>query len=380
MRLLSKSRRFNGLNLTGSIALWTPLLCSAALCHGQAASLTGGPLPEEPSRLMLQTTQTGGQKTSTERDGTLLGTINDTAGLPVPEAHIVLRGTGDVASITATTDVDGHFNIANLPLGVYTYTVTAQGFASYVSPGFAVRAGEQTLPVVTLTIAAANTTVQVTANVEQIAEAEVKAEEQQRFLGVLPDFYTSYTWDAAPLNPQQKFKLAAHSAFDPIAFLSTGLVAGIEQADNIYPAYHQGAEGFAKRYGASYADEAVGRFFASAVYPSIFHQDPRYFYKGPGGGSKPRRAFYAFSRAILTRSDSGRIVPNYSLIAGRLTAGAIAYSYHPAADRSVSLVFVNALLNIGGHAADNFAREFWIRKFTPSVPSFANGQGSATKP
>jgi hypothetical protein len=360
-----------------SIAWRTSLLCSAALCHGQTASLAGGPVPDEPSRLMLQTTQTVGQKTSTERSGTLLGTINDTAGLPVPDAHIVLRGTGDVASIQATTDASGRFTVANLPLGVYTYTVTAQGFASYVSPGFAVRAGEQTLPAVALSIAAANTTVQVTANVEQIAEAEVKAEEQQRFLGVLPDFYTSYTWDAAPLNPQQKFKLAAHSAFDPIAFLSTGLVAGVEQADNIYPAYHQGAEGYAKRYGASYADEAIGRFFASAVYPSIFHQDPRYFYKGPGGGTKPQRAFYAVSRAILTRSDSGRIVPNYSLIAGRLTAGAIAYSYHPAADRGVSLVFVNALLNIGGHAADNFAREFFIRKFTPSVPGFANGQGSA---
>jgi len=341
-------------------------------CQAQAAREA---LPDGPALRMVQTVQVASNPDATS--ATVTGTVHDVNGTAVPDASVVLRGTGESASISASTDQNGQFKIANLPAGVYTVAVSAEGFAPYLSASFLLRVGEQSLPAISLAVAAISASVQVTTTQEQVAEAEVKAEEQQRFLGVLPNFYTSFTWDAAPMNARQKFNLASHSAFDPVSFLSIGLVAGIEQARNIYPAYHQGAEGYAKRYGASFGDEAIGRLFASAVYPSLFHQDPRYFYKGPGGGTKTQRAVYAISRAFVTRNDRGKTVPNYSLLLGRLTAGAIANAYHPAPDRGVGLTFENAFLNIGGHAADNLVREFLVRRFIRSVPSFANGQASA---
>ena len=94
---------------------------------------------------------------------------------------------------------------------------------------------------------------------------------------------------------RQKFDLAFHSITDPVEFVGTGIIAGAEQATDTFPGYGQGAEGYAKRYGAAYADDVLGRVIGSAILPSLIHQDPRYFYKG--SGSVRSRAFYAMSRA-----------------------------------------------------------------------------------
>jgi len=98
-----------------------------------------------------------------------------------------------------------------------------------------------------------------------VAEAEIKDEEKQRVLGVIPNFYVTYNSTAAPLAPKQKFELAWKATVDPINFGLTGAIAGIEQAANSYSGYGQGAQGYAKRYGASYADSAIGTFIGSAI-------------------------------------------------------------------------------------------------------------------
>ena len=110
----------------------------------------------------------------------------------------------------------------------------------------------------------------------------------------------------------------------------------------------------------------------SAILPSLLHQDPRYFYLG--SGSVRTRAFYAISRAVITRSDSGKSQPNYSRILGSFAAGAIDNLYHPASDRGVGLVVSSGLLNTAGHAADNLLREFLFRKVTPTVPDYEKGK------
>ncbi len=314
-----------------------------------------------------------------DQSATLSGTVQDANGARVARAQATLAGVSQTGTRTAQCDSAGRFTFQSLPAGTYQLSIASAGLETYVSPPFALAAGQQDdLPPVTLAVATLKSDVQVTATEEQVAEVQIHAEEKQRVLGIAPDFYSSYIWDAAPLDAHQKFVLASKSAFDPIAFLSIGAVAGFEQARNIYPGYHQGAEGYAKRYGASFADEAVGRFFASAIYPSIFRQDPRYFYKG--SGTKTQRAEYAISRAFVTRGDNGKTQPNYSLFFGRLTAGAIANLYHDPSDRGAALTFENAFLNIAGHAFDNLAREFLFKRFTPKVPSFENGEASKAKP
>jgi len=140
---------------------------------------------------------------------------------------------------------------------------------------------------------------------KRTAEEQVHLQEHQRLLGFIPNFYTSYIWNAAPMTVGQKFRLATRSIFDPVVFLTTGVDAGIEQATNKYTSYGQGAAGYAKRYGADFGNEVSNRLLSSAAFPSLFHQDPRYFYKGTG--SPPSRFIYAVSRAVLTRGNCANL-------------------------------------------------------------------------
>jgi hypothetical protein len=94
---------------------------------------------------------------------------------------------------------------------------------------------------------------------------------------VLPNFYVSYVPNAVPLTAKQKFKLAWKATVDPSNFVVTGVVAGLQQADNDFGGYGQGAEGYAKRYGANFADSVAGNFIGGALFPSLLRQDPRYF-------------------------------------------------------------------------------------------------------
>ncbi len=191
------------------------------------------------------------------------------------------------------------------------------------------------LPDTALPIASANETVEVIVTREQIAEEEIKEETKQRVLGIMPNFYTSYVWDAAPMNTRQKFKLSLRASTDPWVFARTAITAGIQQANNTYPEYGDGGSGYAKRYFAAYGDALTGRIIGSAVLPSIFHQDPRYFYRGTGG--VPRRVLHALVSAVAARTDGGHIEPNYTHILGDFTAGYLSKTWHPGSETGFTL-------------------------------------------
>ena len=116
----------------------------------------------------------------------------------------------------------------------------------------------------------------------EVAEEQLKVEEKQRVLGVIPNFYVSYIPNPVPLTYKQKFKLAWKTTVDPVTILLNGAFAGVEQAQNHFRGYGQGAEGYGKRFGASYADTVTSTFIGGAILPSLLKQDPRYFYKGTG--------------------------------------------------------------------------------------------------
>ena len=143
---------------------------------------------------------------------------------------------------------------------------------------------------------------------EVIAQMQIKAQEKQRVLSVLPNFYTSYIWNAAPLNTRQKFSLSTRDLFDPVSLVGVAATAGLEQANNSFAGYGQGAAGYGKRLAAALADDVIGSLLSQAVFPSIFHQDPRYSYQG--SGSVKRRLIHALSWVAVVRSDSGRPMPN----------------------------------------------------------------------
>jgi hypothetical protein len=129
----------------------------------------------------------------------------------------------------------------------------------------------------------------------------------------------------------------------------------------------QGAQGYAKRYGAAYADTATSTLIGSAILPSLLKQDPRYFYKG--SGSKRSRVLYALANSVICKGDNGHWQANYSGIFGSLAAGGISNLYYPANDRGAGLTFENTLIAIGATAAANVLQEFVIRKLTPNVPN-----------
>jgi hypothetical protein len=228
------------------------------------------------------------------------------------------------------------------------------------------------MPLIILRVNATNSEITVTVTEDEIAHEELKAAEKQRVLGILPNFYVSYIWHPAPMKPKQKFELATRSVIDPVAFITTGITAGVEQAHNTFPGYGSGPEGYAKRYGAAYADVTISRMLSGAILPSVFHQDPRYFYHG--SGSIAFRALYAASMAVITRGDNGRWQPNYSHVVGNFATAGISNIYRTGTDRSAGLTVRNAFIITGSNAISNVIREFISRKLTPKVPSYNLGK------
>jgi len=166
------------------------------------------------------------------------------------------------------------------------------------------------------------------------AEEQLKQQEKQRVMGVMATFNTTRDPNAVPLSPGQKFKLFFKSETDPWPFLLAGVVSGIGQADNSYPEWGQGTQGYAKRYGAAYGDAFIGNFFGNALLPSILREDPRYYQKGTG--SHVSRFLWAASSTFWCKRDNGHWGPNYANVGGNLIGSAIARAYYPASERTVS--------------------------------------------
>lgn len=344
-------------------ALNAPLCGQASQPAIGAAPLTA--LPDVPR----PQDSTGPMASDTARAGAaaLSGTVVDTNGGVVPGARVALRHHTGADAQTIQSGSDGQFNFTGLAPGPYRLTVTAPGMTAYASPDIDLQAGDvRILPEVVLSVTRAETSVTVTADKEELAEEQVQIAVQQRVLGVLPNFYTTFDWNAPPMQAKQKFKLTLRSTFDPTAFLVIAGVAGAEQYRNIFPAYGSGLEGYGKRYGAAFANHVTAQFFSRAIYPSLFHQDPRYFYKGKG--SVTSRALYAISAAVISRNDNGRWGPNYSNVLGNFTSGAISNLYYPESDRGASLVFLNGLVDTAADAAENLVKEFVLKDITSHAP------------
>jgi hypothetical protein len=263
---------------------------------------------------------------------------------------------------------NGQYSFSHVPPGSFQITVTAPGFATQVFSAN-LRPGQVFLvPPIVLAVAVATTATEVRVELPtvEVAEAQIKEQEKQRVLGFIPNFYVSYIHNAAPLTPKQKFQLAWKTAVDPITFLGTGIYAGLEQAADRYPEYGQGAQGYAKRFGAGYADALSGIFIGNAILPSLLKQDPRYFYKGTG--TTRSRMLYAIASPVICKGDNKRWQPNYSYILGSIASGAISTLYVPTDDRNrASLIFENALIRIGEGSLGGILQEFVLPRLTPHI-------------
>ena len=302
--------------------------------------------------------------------GTLSGVVTDSSGAVVAGAPVVMAAYGSTPARTTMTDGDGEFSFSGLPAGTVTLTVSSDGLATGTVSGI-LHAGETLeLPAVVLAMASANTNVDVVLAPSEVAQIEVKEEEKQRIAGVYPNFFVTYNWHAAPLSKKQKFELAWRTTIDPVNFAFVGALAGIAQAQNDFVGYGQGAQGYGKRYGAEYADFAIGTALGGAVFPVLLHQDPRFFYKS--SGSVVSRALYALSTAVITRGDNGKWQPNYSSVLGDLAAGGLSNLYYPSTDRNgFGLTVKNGLVDAAFDGVGNLIQEFILNRMTPGIPKSA---------
>ena len=307
---------------------------------------------------------------SIQNSGSIHGVVTSNDGAVYEGARVELSGPDDSPIASEETDSNGAFNFARISAGAFKLTVSSNGFVSQVISGVVHSDESFDARTIVLPVAKAASEVQVSGGSQaDIAQAQLNFEEKQRVLGFFPNFYVSYDHNAVPLTTRQKYQLAWRTEIDPVTWAMTGWVAGMEQADNTFAAYGQGAQGYGKRFGANYADGFSGTMIGGAVLPSLLKQDPRYFYKGTG--SIASRAFYAIANSVICKGDNGHWQPSYSAIAGGLAAGAISNLYYPSSSRSgADLMFENSLVGTAEGALQNLIQEFVIRRLTPKLPVY----------
>jgi Carboxypeptidase regulatory-like domain len=314
----------------------------------------------------------------TQTDGfaarTLSGVITDVDGALVPEAKVTLRSAASTQTQSTVTDASGHFSFSGVEAGAFTLMIAAAGMQGTSTQGELNPDESLELPPIALGVASASDEVEVSSLTQQeLAEQQIKQEEKQRLVGLIPNFYVTYDWKAAPLTPKQKYKLAVRSMVDPATFIIVGGFAGLEQATNEFSGYGQGVAGYGKRYAAGLADTDIGAMLGGAVLPVLFHQDPRYFYKGTG--TVWHRTLYAFSTAVIARGDNGKWQPAYAGMLGGFASGAISNFYYPASNRTgVGLTFENGLLAIVETGAGNLLQEFVLKKISSGIKAHATPQ------
>jgi predicted small secreted protein len=207
----------------------------------------------------------------------------------------------------------------------------------------------------------------------QIAVEQIKEEEQQRIVGVLPEFNITYHWDAAPMTAGQKMGLALRSTTDPYQFAAAYVVAGYREARNEDPGFGWGPDGLMKRSGAAFLDQFDGNMIGNGILPAILHQDPRYFRMGPAHGTVMHRMLYSLATNVVCKHDNtGKWEPNYSNVGGNIIGGAISNLYYPSQNSGWGQTISSGMIVTAEGAIGSLFQEFWpdvSRKFLHRDPT-----------
>jgi hypothetical protein len=310
-----------------------------------------------------QASAAGGQQHAEHQAGSISGKVVDQSGANIVGAVVKLVREGQSAGLEVTSNEDGLFAFSNVAPGPFELTISSPGLASHEFSGTLQSGEAYVTPLIMLVIPTQVTEVHVGLTPQELADVQVKEQEKQRVFGVIPNFYVSYDANPAPLTAKHKFELAWKSASDPVTLIGVGVLAGIDQAGDRWGAYGQGAQGYAKRYGASYANVFASTFIGGAIMPSVLKQDPRYFYKG--SGSKRSRILYAVASSVMCKGDNGHWQPNYSNVIGSFAGAGLEALYIPANDRRGSgFVVSSALIRLGETSLAGVLQEFVFSKLT----------------
>jgi hypothetical protein len=297
--------------------------------------------------------------------GNISGTVTDAEGDVIADATVTLQTPAGQGLFVVKANDYGGFAFNNVPAGgPYRVHIAAPGCVPWTSPEFSLQPG-QFLTVNKIAVQISGGTTSIVVKPEetpvQLATEQVKQEEKQRVLGVIPNFYVSYDPHAAPMTTKLKYKLALRTSIDPVTVFGSVFLAAVQQAGDT-PNYQQGWDGYAQRFGADYTDGFTDVMLGGAILPSLLHQDPRYFYQGTGGVRS--RLFHALMSPFFCRGDNGKREFNYSSIGGDLGSGAISNLYYPQSSRGLSVTISNTLITTAGRMVTATAQEFLFKKVT----------------
>jgi hypothetical protein len=296
--------------------------------------------------------------------GVIQGKILDASGASLSGAQVELISARTGGSYDTRTDAAGSYSFSSLEPGTFTLTVSAQGFDVFKVDRIELASGQkQEIAAILLRVAAVSSTVEVVASRWDVAEAQMKAEEQQRLVGFIPNYYVSYFPHPVALSAGQKMRMAFRLAVDPVNVAFDAAQAGLEANNKNFRDYGTGAEGFSKRFAAAYVTDASGTLIGSGLLPALLHQDPRYHYRGTGSVSS--RILYALSWSFRCKGDDGRWQPNYSSLLGNVASTGLANLYLPKAIRDNDVEIVKyGLLSLASQGATALLQEFVFKRLT----------------
>lgn len=367
--ILVRTRKFSKANTLLGLGIALVLLSCCAMASAQTGGATErglsvGEIPAEgpsPSTSDGSEQNTQDQGTQAAKLGIVIGTVLDQSGAVSVGTVIRLTPEDKSAYREVISGDNGQFSFSNVPAGHFQLSVSSTGFGNEVYSASLAPGQTFLAPPIVLSVATVVTQVKVTVDPVEVATQEVKEQEQQRVLRFIPNFYVSYHPDAAALTTKLKYQLAWKSSIDVVTIGGAAFLAGLQQAGDEYSEFGQGAQGYAKRFGAVYGDVFASTFLSGAVFPSLLKQDPRYFYRGTG--STKKRLLYAMGNSVMCKGDNGRWQVNYSNMAGVVSGAALVSTYYPSKNQGLQIL-QNSLVRMAESSLAGVMQEFVLHKLT----------------
>jgi hypothetical protein len=298
------------------------LVSLAAVCVRGQTDAASGNQSLQPSPASLPSASAAAPASTA---GAVRGEIDYPDQAPIAGAQLTLTPASGPA-MKAVSEADGTFVFEQVPPGPFTLRISAHDVETASATGTLAPSAVVQLPTVTMRLAAVHTDVTAITQ-HEAAEREVKTEESQRILKAIPNFMVVYDSEPVPLSAREKFRLSTRTLIDPVTIGVSAAIAGGELESNAYPGFGRGAAGYARRFGASVGDSTSGMLLAGAVLPTVFHQDPRYFYRGTG--SRGSRLVYVLKQTVEQKGDNGHWQFAWSNTLGSVGSALISETYYP---------------------------------------------------
>ena len=198
----------------------------------------------------------------------------------------------------------------------------------------------------------------VAGSAQKTAAPPADEEQPKRILGLMPNYRAvSAGVRPPPPGPKESFIIATENNFDYSQFVFVGLTSLLAEGTNTHPEFGKGAGGYWSYYWRGYIDKSDGDYLIIFAFPTLFHEDERYFAMGQGGFWK--RAEYSGMSVFITPNYHGKNVFNWAEILGRGVSQAVSLTYYPSEVSSPSSYFSKFGYAVGRDALTNVFREFY---------------------